>query len=176
MTGSFNSHSSIFRTSTYNLDQKTTVRNYVKPPSKFYLSYYGIPQFLVESEINCNTRYGMPDKKDNFYPNVGDYVDWTQEKNVPIKTDNSFYYNPTFSKTTTRVATRILPSTFDKELYDCLYDALNGVAYSMQDSSEQDLTDPWLIYKPLDFYQFQTSYGKLIDLRGIESTQMLGRF
>ena len=176
MTGSFKDHSSIFRTSTYNLDQKTTVRNYIKPPSKFYLSYYGIPQFLVESEINCNTRYGMPDKKDNFYPNVGDYVDWTQEKNVPIKTDNSFYYNPTFSKTTTRVATRTLPSTFDKELYDCLYDAPNGVAYSMQDSSEQDLTDPWLIYKPLDFYQFQTSYGKLIDLRGIESTQMLGRF
>ena len=169
--------------STYNLDRVPVLSErekkwtmYVTPPSTFYLYYYGIPQFLVESEINLNTRYGRLDPKENFYPNVGDFVEWTQEVNVPIATDNYYFYNNAFSKTTTPVNTRMLPDTFDKQLYDCLYDSPNGVAYSMQDNSEQDLTDPWLIYKPLDFYQFKTSSGKLIDLRGIESTQILARF
>lgn len=160
----------------YKFDSSYSRGLYVRPPSKFYLYYYGIPQFLVESEINCNTRYGRNNLAENFYPNVGDYIEWTQEKNVPISTDNFYYYNGVFSPNHTRMPARMLPPTFDKDQWDCLYDAPNGVAYSLQDTSEQDLTDPWLIYKPLDFYQFSTEYGKLIDLRGIESTQILGRF
>lgn len=160
----------------YKFDTEFSRGLYIRPPSKFYLFYYGIPQFLVESEINCNTRYGRNNLAENFYPNIGDYIEWTQEKNVPIGTDNYYFYNGTFSGTPTLMPSRMLPTTFDKELWDCLYDAPNGVAYSLQDTSEQDLTDPWLIYKPLDFYQFSTEYGKLIDLRGVESTQILGRF
>ena len=148
---------------------------YVKP-SKFYLFYYGIPQFLVESEINCNYRYGKKEPENNFYPNLGDYVEWTQEKNVSIKEKNRFFYNSAYSKNTTIVGGRMLPSTYDKKLYDSLYDSPNGVIYSMQDNTEQDITDPWLIYRPLDYYQFPTSAGKLIDLKDIESSQLLGRF
>ena len=170
--------------SLYNLDRmklNPTVKEkklmlYLTSPATFYLYYYGIPQFLVESEINLNTRYGKIDPKQNFYPNVGDFIDWTQETTVPISTDNYYFYNNVFSKSTTPVFTHMLPDTFNKKLYDCLYDSPNGVAYSMQDNSEQDLTDPWIIYKPLDFYQFKTSSGKLIDLKGIESTQILARF
>ncbi|MEN6293781.1 MAG: hypothetical protein ABFD07_17415, partial [Methanobacterium sp.] len=149
---------------------------YVRPPSKFYLYYYGIPQFLVESEINNNFRYARKEKHENFYPNVADYVNWTQENEVSIRKDNEYYYNNVYSKQTSMVATRLLPVSYSKKLYDCLYDAPNGVIYSLQDSSEQDITDPWLIYRPFDFHQFPTSSGKLIDLKGIESTQILGRF
>ena len=161
----------------YELDNEFEKGFYVRPPSKFYLYYYGIPQFLVESEINCNYRYARRELHENFYPNVGDYVDWTQEKTgVSIKKDNEYYYNDTYSKNTTMVGTRTLPSTYSKKLYDCLYDAPNGVIYSLQDSSEQDINDPWLVYKPLDFYQFPTSSGRLIDLKDIESSQIIGRF
>src|SRR5690606_37874983 len=52
----------------------------------------------------------------------------------------------------------------------------NGIIWSQQDNSEQDLRDPWLVYKPLDKHQFSTDYGRLIDLTGIESYQVLGRF
>lgn len=163
--------------SEYNFDCLTGASKfYVRPPSKFYLYYYGIPQFLVESEINNNFRYARKEKHENFYPNVADYVNWTQENVVSIKKDNEFYYNNTYSKVTSRVGTRILPNTYSKKLYDCLYDAPNGVIYSLQDSSEQDIDDPWLIYKPFDFHQFPTSSGKLVDLKGIESAQVLGRF
>ena len=163
--------------SEFNFDCETGAnRFYVRPPSKFYLFYYGIPQFLVESEINTNYRYARKEVHENFYPNFSDYTEWTQEKTVSIKQDNTYYYNDTYSKNTTMVGTRVLPSTYEKDLYDCLFDAPNGVIYSLQDSSEQDITDPWLIYRPLDFYQFPTSAGKLIDLKGIESAQVLGRF
>ena len=160
----------------YNFDDFSTNGFYVRPPSKFYLYYYGIPQFLVESEVNCNFRYARKELHEDFYPHVGDYVDWTQEQNVSIRHDNTYYYNNVYSKNTTMVGSRILPDTFDKELYDCFYDAPNGVIYSEQDVSEQDISDPWLVYKPLNFYQFPTSAGKLKDLRDIESSQILGRF
>ncbi|MDC7250070.1 MAG: hypothetical protein PQJ49_09175, partial [Sphaerochaetaceae bacterium] len=163
--------------SEYNFDCLTGGNGfYVRPPSKFYLYYYGIPQFLVESEINLNYRYSRKEIHENFYPNFGDYNEWTQEEVVSIKKDNEYHYNNTYSKNTTMTGAKMLPSTYSQELYDCLYDSPNGVIYSLQDSSEQDITDPWLIYRPLDFHQFPTSAGKLIDLKGIESAQILGRF
>ncbi len=163
--------------SDYNFDCLTGSSGfYVRPPSKFYLYYYGIPQFLVESEINLNNRYSGKELYENFYPNVGDFVEWTQEQNVSIRRDNDYNYNNTYSRNVTRTAYRLLPDTFEQETYDCLYDAPNGVINSLQDNSEQDLYDPWLIYKPLDFYQFPTSLGKLKNLTDIESAQVLGRF
>ena len=62
--------------SEYEFDCIEGSRNfYVKPPSKFYLYYYGIPNFLVESEMNLNFRYGKKQPEENFYPNVGDYME-----------------------------------------------------------------------------------------------------
>ena len=46
--------------------------SYVRNPSKFYLYYYGIPSFLVESEINVNYRYAREGLENNFYPNIED--------------------------------------------------------------------------------------------------------
>lgn len=159
-----------------NVDCKNEVGFYYKEPSRFYLYYYGIPQFIVESEINVNYRYAKKEPHERFYPNIGDYVRWTQETVVSIRRDNTYYYNNTYSKNVTQTATRTLPSTYEKELYDCKYNQPNAVIYSVQDNSEQELTDPWLTYRPLDKYQFPTSSGRLIDLRDIESTQVLGRF
>lgn len=39
---------------------------------RFYTWFYGIPQFLVESEINCNFRLEGPQPHELFYPKVRD--------------------------------------------------------------------------------------------------------
>ena len=162
--------------SVYNFDTLTEAGNYVRDNSKFYLYYYGIPQFLVESDINCNLRLNGVPYAERFYPSVGDYVDWTQEKNVTIKEDNFYKYNEMYSRNPQLSNASLLPVEFDREISDCMMDMPSGVIYSMQDTSEQDLVDPWSVFRPLDFYQFPTSYGKLIRLVGIESTQVVGLF
>lgn len=40
---------------------------------RFYLWFYGIPQFLVESETNCNFRLEGTTPDEWFYPAVGDF-------------------------------------------------------------------------------------------------------
>lgn len=150
---------------------------YVKPPSKFYLYHYGIVDFMVESEINHNFRYGKKDYKDNFYPNVSDIVDWTQEKNVSIKEKNTFYYDFNYSLPAMSAGDmRTLPFTYSKEEFDERYDSPNGAMWSNPDNSEKDLSEPWLIYKPINSHNFPSSFGDLIDLKGIEHNRVLGRF
>jgi hypothetical protein len=163
--------------SDYSFDCEEGSRDmYVKSPSKMYLYYYGIPNFLVESEINLNLRYGKKSRKDSFYPEAGDYIEWTQEKNVPISEPNRLNYNAVYSSTTTPGVQRTLADFYDSEKLDVMYDSPNGVIYSLQDNSENDFVDPWQIYRPLDKHQFPTSYGKLIDLSGVGSGMLFGRF
>lgn len=157
-------------------DCSTRSGNYYKKPSKFYLWYYGIPSFLTETRINTNFRTNEETPNKNFYPNIGDIVDWTQEKNVSIKEPNYFFYNDIYSKTITTVATRTLKDTFNQEASDCRNDFPNGIIWSLQDNSENNESDPWLTFKPLNFFEFPTSYGKLRDLRTIEREQILARF
>lgn len=144
---------------------------------KFYLYSYGIPQFLVESEINCNFRL-IPgrDYYEDFYPNVGDYIEWTQQKNVAIELDNVYSYHPIFNEVRHRLGWRRLESTYDKEFYDCAYQMPSGGAWSQEDVSENSMIDPWLVFKPNDRHEFATENGKLIDIKGIESNQTLVRF
>lgn len=149
---------------------------YVRPPAKMYLFYYGITDFLVESEINCNFRYAQNSDKEFFYPQVGDIVDWTQEKNVPIKEPNRFFYNNTYSQQISNTPYRFLDKGFSKKEWERRNMQENAVIYSEIDNSENDLTDPWLTYKPLNWYEFKTEYGKLIELKGLDSDEILGRF
>lgn len=143
---------------------------------KFYLFFYGISQFLCESEINCNYRVApSPNMEDNFYPNVGDYERWTQERFVPISMDEKFLYPNVYAQRMTE-GTRKLPATYDKRFWDCAYQRPNGVIWSTKDVSENGMTDPWLSYRPMDYHEFKTSFGRLVSLKGIESEQVLARF
>lgn len=157
-------------------DNDTKGGNYYRPPSKFYLYHYGVPSFLCESRINTNFRYAGKELSEHFYPQVGDIGEWTQEKNVPIRTPNSFKYNNTYSKQITSLKNRKLSIDYNRERDECRADFPNGTLYSLPDNSENNLFDPWLIYRPNDFYEFPTSYGKLKELRGIENAQVLARF
>lgn len=165
------------KTSDYSLDCLDFAgEDYVEDPAKFYLYYHGVPNFLVESTINTWNRYAGPEPWNNFYPNSGDLVEWTQEVVNPIKKEQEFKYNSAYSKNVTQTAVFKLPLNYDKEKYDCFTDMPNGTMYSEQDRSENRVVDPWLIFKPLNKYEFETSYGKLIEMRGVENRQMLARF
>lgn len=151
---------------------------YVKPPAKFYLFSYGIPYFLVESTVNCNFRIAKRELFENFYPNVGDVIDWTQE-NVPstsIKNPNTYFYNTVYSTEHSFYPWRMLPINYSEKLYNKLNNLENTVIFSKQDITDNGLTDPWLLYKALDYFNFQKDFGKLVNMRVIESEQILARF
>ena len=149
---------------------------YFSKPSKFYLFYHGFVSYLVESEINCNFRYARTEIKDQFYPEFADMLQFTQEKTRSIFTPNSYFYNSVYSRPVTRTAYTVLPTNYSKEVWDKISDAENGTVYSLQDNNENSLVDPWIIFRPLDKFEFPTRYGKLIQLKDLESATILGRF
>ena len=171
----FDEHS--FVNTNHKLDcYKPTNSKYEQAPAKFYTHAYGLPHFLVESEINCEFRY-TGDEYHEQYASAGVSVkDWVQEDNVSIAHDNIFLYNDVYSRTQSGLANRTLPSYYEKEKWDCIFDAENGVAWSEPDNSEVSLSDPWLVWRPFNIYRFPFNYGKLLSLNPIESTQVLGRF
>lgn len=169
--------SAIFPDIDYDLkfDCETKQTNYYRPPSKFYLYYYGVPNFLTETRINTWNRTAEPTLERNFYPNTGDTSEWTQEKNVSIKKGEFFFYNQIYSKPVTTTAYRTLSDTFNQSESDCRNDKPNGIMWSQPDNSENNYNDPYLNFKPLDFYEFDSKYGKLKDIRTIEREQILIR-
>lgn len=173
----FTQKSALFPDIDYDLkfDCENRKANYFNTPSKFYLWYYGIPSFLTETRINTNLRNAEPTLKRDFFPNVGDIGFWTQEKNVSIKEPNYFFYNTIYSKPVTTVAYRTLADTFTQSGNDCRNDKPNGIMWSLPDNTENNISDPYLNFRPLDFYEFDSRYGKLKDLRTIERDQILVR-
>ena len=149
---------------------------YIAPPSKFYLFSYGFPYFLVESEINCNYRYARREPYENFYPNISDVIEFTQEQNVSIREPNTYFYNPVYSATKSKSRYSLFPTNYNEEYYNKISSGKNTVIYSAQDSSETSSLDAWLQYFPNDFYIFPSSYGDLVDMFGIESEQVIARF
>lgn len=149
---------------------------YFRPPSKFYLYTHGVVNFLVESEINCNFRYARNEPKDHFYPQRQDLSAWLQEKNLPISEPNTFFYNNTYTFPVSNTPYKFLDKTYDKEVWAKRNNQPNAWIWSEKDVNENSLINPWLVYKPLNWFEDKSNKGKLIDLRNIESEQFLGRF
>lgn len=149
---------------------------YVNDKYKFLTYYYGIPNFLVESEINLNYRYAGIDAHEDFYPNVSDALNWTQQSTVPITFDNKYSYNRVYSARPHKWSYELLPINYNRAEWDKLDDKENGIIYSQKDDSSSASRSPFLNYKSLDFYNFNKSFGSLIDVKGIESDQLWIRF
>lgn len=163
--------------SDYTFDRGTSSTLYFNSNSKFYLYYYGFANYLVESEINTNYRYGRTALKDQYYPDIqGDIVEFTQEKNLSIKEPATYFYNSVYSRPVTSTPFYTFPATYSKKVYDKINDAENGYIYSLPDKSENDLTDPWLTFLPNNKDEFGYEYGKLISLEALESETLLARF
>lgn len=149
---------------------------YIKPPTKFYLYYHGISTYLVESEINGYFRYAKEGIENHFYPQNQDYKRLTEEVERPIRTQNTLYYNDVYSKTVEKAPFRTIPVTYNRELFDKMAKGINNIIYSDPDNDQYNLTDPWRIYRPFNFWQFSPDKGRLKDIKGIESQQILARF
>ncbi len=149
---------------------------YMKLPSKFYLYYYGIPGFIVESRINNNFRYGQNESDKFFYPGTKDYIQWTQENFVSIRESEEFLYNETYSKENDLVTFSTLPATYDPEIWNVKYDHFDRVIFSLPDNNEQDLTDNFRVFLGNNYYDFGNKYGTLFDIKNIEQEKVLTRF
>jgi hypothetical protein len=159
---------------------------YVNPEAKFYLYSYGFPYFLVESEYNCNYRYAGINKDENFYPNTGDVLAFTQEKNVSITAQESFNYNPIYSNSILPSFKTVLPDNYNRIDYDKTASMPNSILVSRKDNSEGNniYVDPWLVYTQTDKNgnlavsqsTFPTNFGQLKSLKAIESSIVLVRF
>ena len=146
---------------------------YEKEPQKFYLYYYGIPNFLTETRINTNYRYAKPEPIFHFYPQNSDFMEWTQEENVSIKEKNYFLYDKIFSSPPTSLGQTILPDYYSKELYDKIRYNPNSVMFSQIDKNQNSIVDPYKVFRPLDRGNLSTSNGRLISFKGIENEQLL---
>lgn len=141
----------------------------------FYTASYGIPIFFVESDVNLHFRHGRDLDKENFYPNVGGGVpdDWLQEATVPIKFDNFYHYNATYS---VQNMSPNQPYRLKYPNLECIINHQNRVIYSDQASDSNLTSDKWLSFRPGNFYDFPKQGGRLIDLNAGESERVYARF
>jgi hypothetical protein len=141
----------------------------------FYTASYGIPVFYVESDINVDLRHGRNELEENFYPNVGDGIpdEWLHEVNVPIKFDNFYSYNATYSA---QNLSPNLPYRLKYPSLECLSIHNNRVIYSDPANSSNYLSDAWRVFRPGNFYDFPKQGGRLIDLNAGENERVYARF
>lgn len=134
---------------------------------------YGVPSFIVESDINLDYRHGQPEDKNDFFPHQTDLKYWFEEKNVPISTDNKYFYNRSYSKQNKETP---ICKTCVKNYKDflCTNEDDNLTIYSEQNEQERK-NDNWLVFKANNRYNFPLTLGKLISVDGIENDKVLVR-
>lgn len=158
------------------LDLKSTaeLHRYYKR-GRFYTASYGIPIFFVESDINTHFRHGRDLDKENFYPNVGGGIpdEWLQEKTVPIRFDNFYHYNATYS---VQNQSPNFPYRLKYPSLECLINHQSRVIYSDQATDSNLTTDKWLSYRPGNKFDFPKEGGRLIDLNAGETEKVYARF
>jgi hypothetical protein len=141
-----------------------------------YTYYYGISSFIVESDINVDLRDNGTLLEEHYYPKESNLDIWLQEKNVPIKTDNFYKYDFSYSKQAKDMFHYMYDITF-KGLQDCKTTYTQRVIYTSQSESiaNSSSTDNFLVNKALDFYDFSKTGGKLISIEALEADAVLVR-
>ena len=143
----------------------------------FYLFAYGIPTFYCESNVNVDLRQAFNNREGDFFPHVSTGIpdEWVQESFVPISFDNTYYYNPSYSKQNTENDFTHLPVNWDNN--QCYTNFPFRAIYSDRQLSFVDNeVNNWLIYRPVSFFDFPQNYGDLVSLDGIQNRAILARF
>ena len=164
----------ILKEAKVNLDNENTALSFYRK-GQFYTASYGIPIFFVESDVNVDFRHGRNDREENFYPNVSDEIpdEWLQETNVPIKFDNFYHYNATYSS---QNISPNLPYNIDSPDSSCVVVHPNRVIYSEKASTTKYFSDGWQTFKRGNVYDFPKEGGKLINLTAGENELVYARF
>lgn len=140
---------------------------------KYIHSFYGITSFLCESDYNLDLRHGENIKEKDFYPNVGDTNEWTQEYFVPMSYDNFYIYNNDYSKQNKENPNFVLNTDFKQTKEDCKAQHPNLLIYSLQDNDQNDKFDGNLIYLANNKFEFPKSAGKLLIVKGLSNGKVL---
>ena len=140
---------------------------------KYIHSFYGITSYICESNYNLDLRHGENIKEKDFYPNVGDINEWTQEFFVPMNEDNYYLYNTDYSKQNKENPNFILNNDYSREKQDCKVQHPNRVIYSLQDNDQNDVFDGNLIYLANNYFDFPKSGGSLQIIKGVENGKVL---
>lgn len=146
---------------------------YVEPPGKFYLYSIAFTNFLVETRINTNFRNARSEPWNQFYPQNTDYEFITQPDRVSLTRPESFFYNKAYLQTTIQNRVFGLPEFYSAENEAKKAYNVNAGIYSLPDVNENSITEPWLLYRPNDKFTLESRYGNLINMKGIESDQIL---
>jgi hypothetical protein len=131
-----------------------------------YLYHYGIPYFLVESDVNVDFRYAENLTDKAFYPLQSDLDFWLQEENVRLREPNYYFYNNTYSKQNKEHSYTVYPASFEPGR-SCRVNHPNGIIYSNGAN--------WLQFRANDFFPVPLSNGRLISVDGMESDKVLIR-
>ena len=144
---------------------------------KFYLFAYGIPSFYCESSYNTDLRQAFNNREGDFWPHVTTGIpdDWVQENFVSIAFDNTYHYNPSYSKQNKENYFSHLPADWEDKLCYTNY-PFRAIYSDTQEQNADVRVNNWLIYKPLSLFDFPQNNGKLISLDGIENKTILARF
>lgn len=132
---------------------------------KMYSYQFGVPYYITESDYNLDLRHGEDDLIKNFYPNTPSVERWTQPKNVPFDTDNSYFYDTTYSKQLTENLFYYLKPFYNQEEENLKTDKKNRVHYSKQYFP--------LSYSANDYFDFPFDDGELVSIKGIEQQAVL---
>ena len=159
------------------LDLDNTKKTTFYQRGYIYLYSYGVPYFLVESDVNVDYRFGKNTKEDDFYPRVGEVSEWLQEENVPISKDNTYYYNGDYSSQN-QISSNTINSNIFQPNKECKTVHTQRVIYSQQsnDLDSNKSFDNWLINKANNYHDFSLVNGKLTSVDGIEQDKVLCRF
>ena len=144
---------------------------------KMYLFAYGIPYYYVESSINVDLRQAFNNLEGDFYPHVSSGIpdQWFQESRVPIAFDNTYYYNTTFTKQNVENFFSHLPADWVQQLCYTHF-PFRAIYSDRQESYSDNRINSWLIYRPVNFFDFPQNYGNLVSLDGIQNRATLARF
>ena len=143
----------------------------------FYMFAYGVPNFYCESSYNTDLRQAFNNREGDFWPHVTTGIpdDWVQETYVPIVFDNTYHYNPTYSKQNKENYFSHLPPDWESKL--CFTNYPFRAIYSDQQEQNADVrVNNWLNYSPLSLFDFPQNYGNLVSLDGIQNKAVLARF
>jgi len=157
-----------------NLDLSSTTG--ISNTGIFYQYVYGIPNYYVESQINVDMRNATNDEAGNYYPRVGDNIpdSWLQEARIPIINDNVYSYNDSYSKQNKENFYSTLREDFDYNKV-CLREFPNRAIWADRTSLNETINN-WLIYRPVNRYDFTKEFGQITSLTGILNRQVLARF
>ncbi len=144
---------------------------------KMYMFAYGVPTFYCESSVNVDLRQAYNNREGDFWPHVSTGIpdEWFQESFVTIAQDNTYYYNPGFSKQNEENFFSHLPVNWNNN--QCFTNFPFRAIYSdRQQSFTDNRINSWLIYRPVSFFDFPQNYGNLVSLDGIQNRAVLARF